>query len=107
MVKKKHFKQDYFIEQEIYYKMSDGDKMPKVNLKDSGRKLSQTELDFMKIIEKQNLQRVQKLQRMRRTNIITGCLLGGGVLSIYLYSMFAVQQERFLDDFNEPEKTIN
>lgn len=81
--------------------------MPKVNLKDSGRKLSQTELDFMKIIEKQNFQRVQKLQRMRRTNIITGCLLGGGVLSIYLYSMFAVQQERFLDDFNEPEKTIN
>lgn len=87
--------------------MSDGDKMPKVNLKDSGHKLSQTELDFMKIIERQNFERVKKLQRLRKANIITGCLLGGGVLSIYFYSMFAVQQERFLDDFNEPEKTVN
>lgn len=87
--------------------MSDGDKMPKVDLKSTSHKLSQTDLDFMKIIEKQNLQRVHKLQRMRRNNIITGCILGGSVLSIYLYSMFAVQQERFLDDFNEPEKTLN
>lgn len=85
--------------------MSDGDRMPKVDFK-SG-KISQTELDFMRIIERQNLERVQKLKRLRRNNIITGSLLGVGVLSIYLYSMWAVQQERFLDDFNEPEKTAN
>lgn len=85
--------------------MSDSDRMPKVDLK-SG-KLSQTELDFMRIIEKQNLERVQKLKRLRRNNVLTGSLLGVGVLSIYLYSMWAVQQERFLDDFNEPEKTAN
>lgn len=85
--------------------MSDGDKMPKVDFKSSN--LSQTELDFMRIIEKQNLQRVHKLKRIRRNNVVTGCVLGAGVFSIYLYSMFAVQQERFLDDFNEPEKTVN
>lgn len=85
--------------------MSDGERMPKIDLKT--HKLSQTEIDFMKIIEKQNLERVQKLKRLRKNNIITGCFLGAGVLSIYLYSMFAVQQERFLDDFSEPEKTTN
>lgn len=85
--------------------MSDGDRMPKVDLKSAN--ISQTERDFMRLIEKQNLERVQKLKRLRKNNVITGCLLGGGVLSIYLYSMFAVQQEHFLDDFNEPEKTIN
>lgn len=86
--------------------MSDGDKMPKVNVKDLSHKLSKSDLDFMKIIEKQNLERVQRLQRIKKNNIVTGSLLGAGVLGIYLYSMFAVQQERFLDDFNEPEKTI-
>lgn len=86
--------------------MSDGDRMPKIDLK-SSPKLSRTEIDFMKIIEKQNLERVAKLKRMRRNNVLTGCFLGAGVLSIYIYSMWAVQQERFLDDFNEPEKTVN
>lgn len=86
--------------------MSDGDRVPKIDGK-AAHKLSQIELDFMRIIEKQNLERVQKLKRVRKNNIITGCLLGTGVLSIYLYSMFAVQQEKFLDDFSEPEKTVN
>lgn len=33
-----------------------------------------------------------------------GALLGLGVFSIYGYSMFAVKQEKFLDDFDEPLK---
>lgn len=36
------------------------------------KKLKQTEIDFMKLIEEQNLERVRKLQRTRRNNIITG-----------------------------------
>jgi hypothetical protein len=36
------------------------------------RKLKQTEVDFMKIIEEQNLQRVLKLKRTRKNNILTG-----------------------------------
>lgn len=82
--------------------MSGGDRMPKIDV----NKLKQTDLDFMKYIELQNLERVQKLKRVRRNNIITGCLLGAGVLSIYAYTMFAVRQESFLDDFDEPVKTI-
>lgn len=33
-----------------------------------------------------------------------GCILGGTVFGIYLYSMFSVKQEKFLDDFEEPKK---
>lgn len=78
------------------------DRMPKIDTS----KLKQVELDFMKHIEQQNLERVQKLKKLRRNNIITGCLLGVGVLSIYGYTMYAVRQESFLDDFDEPPKTI-
>ncbi|KAJ8930664.1 hypothetical protein NQ314_016505 [Rhamnusium bicolor] len=80
-------------------KMSD--RMPKADL----AKLKQTELHFVKQVEQKNFERAQKLTRLRRNNLITGCLLGVGVLSIYGYSMYAVRQESFLDDFDEPAKT--
>lgn len=38
------------------------------------------------------------------SDAILGCALGLGVLGIYGYSMFAVKQEHFLDDFEEPKK---
>lgn len=68
------------------------------------RKLKPSEVDFMKLIERQNLQRVTKLRLQRKRNTWTGLIIGGTVISIYLYSMLAVKQERFLDDFNEPQK---
>lgn len=73
-------------------------------IQEPGRKLKPSEVDFMKLIEKQNLQRVKKLQTIRKRNNITGISLGAFVISIYFYSMYAVKQERFLDDFNEPLK---
>lgn len=82
--------------------MSADDRMPKIDL----TKLKQTDLDFMRFIEKQNRERVEKLKRLRRNNLITAGLLGCGVFSIYFYSMFAVKQETFLDDFDEPVKTL-
>lgn len=68
--------------------------------------LKRSELEYIKEIERQNLERVAKLKRIRRNNLITGSLLGVGVLAIYGYSMFAVKQETFLDDFEEPQKTV-
>lgn len=68
------------------------------------RQLKQSELDFMKLVEKQNLQRVKKLRLQKTRNNWTGLVIGGTVVAIYLYSMLAVKQERFLDDFNEPQK---
>lgn len=44
--------------------------IPKVKHLD--RKLKQSEIDFMKLIEEQNVQRVLKLKRTRKNNILTG-----------------------------------
>lgn len=82
--------------------MTGSDRMPKIDLS----KLKQSDLDFMKLVEKQNKERVEKLKRLRKTNLITAGILGCGVLSIYLYSMFAVKQETFLDDFEVPATTV-
>ncbi|CAO1346937.1 unnamed protein product [Diamesa hyperborea] len=84
--------------------MSQESKIPNIKNFDPSRKLKKSEIDFMKLIEEQNLDRVRKLKLTRRNNIITAFCLGGSVLGIYGYSMFAVQQEKFLDDFNEPTK---
>uniref|UniRef100_A0A336LLT7 Cytochrome c oxidase assembly factor 3 n=1 Tax=Culicoides sonorensis TaxID=179676 RepID=A0A336LLT7_CULSO len=85
--------------------------MSENNLKDfkisglpKGAKIRQSDIDFMKLIESQNLERVKKLQKTRKNNFLVGCILGGTVLSIYMYSMFTVKQETFLDDFEEPKK---
>lgn len=82
--------------------MTDNERATKIDLS----KLRKVDLDFIKLIEKQNFERVQKLKRIRRNNLITGCLVGAGVLSIYGYTIWAVRQESFLDDFDEPPKIV-
>lgn len=77
---------------------------PKVKYADPKRNLRPAEIDFMKLIEKQNVERVLKLKKTRKNNLITAAALGGTVLAIYGYSLFAVKQEKFLDDFEEPVK---
>nr|CAD7421333.1 unnamed protein product [Timema poppensis] len=75
--------------------MADKESMPKVDFEKDKAKFKNTAVDYIKLIEKLNLERVQKLQRIRRNNIITGCVLG------------AIKQETFLDDFDEPATTSN
>lgn len=83
--------------------MSGNDHMPKIDLS----KLKQSDINFMKLIEEQNLLRVQKIKALRHRNLLTIAGIGAAVFGIYGYSMYAVRQESFLDDFDEPEKTIN
>lgn len=78
------------------------DRMPKIDIS----KLSDREILYIKEVERKNLERVEKFRRMRRNNRITGSLLGLLAISIYGYSMYAVKQETFLDDFEEPQKII-
>jgi len=59
---------------------------------------------YAEIVEKQNLERAAKLKKIRTRNIWVGGLLGAAVLSIYSYSILAVKQETFLDDFEEPAR---
>ncbi|KAF8770358.1 Cytochrome c oxidase assembly factor 3 like protein [Argiope bruennichi] len=65
--------------------------------------LQDAQIMYMKRIEKENLDRVLRLKRMRRNNIITGFGLAGAVLGTYLYSILAVKQENFLDELDEKE----
>lgn len=77
------------------------DHMPKLDISNDRLKLSQAQLDYMKILEKQNIDRVTRLKRLKRNNLLTGVALLGGVLSIYAYSIIAVKQEKFLDEVND------
>lgn len=49
-------------------------KPEEVKIKGLDRKLKQSEIDFMKLIEQQNVQRVLKLKKTRKSNILTGKL---------------------------------
>ena len=40
--------------------------------------------------------------KRRRANLVTGIALFSFAFSIYIYTMFAVKQEVFLDDFEVP-----
>ena len=63
--------------------------------------LHQSQIFYMKRIEKENFDRVVRLKKIRKSNIFTGLGLAGSVLGIYLYSIFAVKQENFLDELDE------
>lgn len=86
-----------------------GKEQQKLNVKyaESSLKLDKAQLEFMKLIEEQNLERVQKLKRLRRNNLMTAAALITSVVGIYAYSILSVKQEKFLDDFDEPRKVTN
>lgn len=73
--------------------------MQKVNSKE----LNSLDLMFLKRAEEINLERALKYKKLRKSNAILGLSLAAGVLGIYFYTMYAVKQETFLDDLNEPE----
>ncbi|XP_063707826.1 cytochrome c oxidase assembly factor 3, mitochondrial [Culicoides brevitarsis] len=79
-------------------------KEPKVSGLPEGVKLNAQQLQYMKLIEAQNLERVRKLEKLKKNNRIVCNALIGTALSIYFYSMYKVKQETFLDDFEEPKK---
>lgn len=81
--------------------------MPNIKYADKAIKIDKAQLEFMKLIEQQNFERVHKLQRVRRNNLITAGALVTSVLGIYAYSIYSVKQEKFLDDFDEPKKVSN
>lgn len=84
--------------------MGDKDFTPKISGTKKDPVLKDAEKAYMKLIEQMNKERVQKLQLIAKKNRLTGLTIGAGVFGVYLYSIFAVKQETFLDDFNEPVK---
>ncbi len=67
------------------------------------RSLSQIEQLYMNKIKERNDERYLKEKQVRLHYRVTGSLLVLFVLSVYLYTMFAIKQEKFLDDFDMPE----
>jgi len=80
--------------------MSGDNQMPKLNLEQDGQKLSQSQLYYMRLVEQQNMERVMKLAKQRKSNVMTASLLGIGVMAIYTYSIYSVKQEKFLDELD-------
>jgi len=78
--------------------------MPKLDVVKDKLKLSQSQLDYMRILEQQNIERVAKLKRLRRNNLLTGVGLIASVVSIYAYSIIAVKQEKFLDELDTSDE---
>lgn len=85
--------------------MANSDQMPKVDFLKDGE-IDKRLLQQIKFVERQNLLRASRLNRMRKNARFTGLLLGGIALSIYGYSIYSIKQESFLDDFEEPEVTL-
>lgn len=88
----------------LFSVMGDSTFKPKISRTAQDPVLKEAEIAYMKLIEEKNRERVQKLKTISKRNRATGLAIGTGVLGIYLYSIFAVKQETFLDDFNEPVK---
>jgi hypothetical protein len=67
------------------------------------RTLSQIEQMYMNKIKERNDERYLKEKKVKLHYRVTGSLLVLFVLSVYFYTMFAIRQEKFLDDFDVPE----
>lgn len=67
------------------------------------RTLSQIEQMYMNKIKERNDERYLKEKKVKIHYRVTGSLLVLFVLSVYFYTMFAIRQEKFLDDFDVPE----
>jgi hypothetical protein len=61
----------------------------------------------MRKVERENVERVQKLRNMRKANLRVGGLIGASVLGLYFYTMYAVRNENIFDDFETPQAKQN
>jgi len=66
------------------------------------KNMKQSDQLYIKRMEAFNKDRVRKLNFLRRRNFLIGVGVAAGVIGIYSYTMGAVKQEGFLDDFDAP-----
>ncbi|CAD6201790.1 GSCOCG00002776001-RA-CDS [Cotesia congregata] len=80
----------------------DKEEMPPVDF-DKEKKLSSLQRHLAKRIHELNLKRAVRMIEIRKTNRWMATGLFAGVFGIYFYTIHAVKQEKFLDDFELPE----
>ncbi len=67
--------------------------------------LGQIQMNLVKQAEKQNLDRAERHRKFRRKDWMVGLTCFAIVVGIYCYTIFAIKQEQFLDDFDMPDPT--
>lgn len=70
---------------------------------DIQKRLGKLNMDFVRKAEKQNKERAKRHKFYRRKDWIIATFCFSLVIGIYSYTMYAIQQEKFLDDFDMPE----
>ena len=75
--------------------------MPKVDMKAEFDNLSPSQQYYVKKLNRLNQTSYEANQKMRKGGRRTGLFLTGVACGIYVYTMYAMKQEKFLDeDFN-------
>nr|XP_040569480.1 cytochrome c oxidase assembly factor 3, mitochondrial-like [Lepeophtheirus salmonis] len=82
--------------------------MKQVNVDDleTRAKLGSIQMDFIQKAEKMNSRRASQFSKYRRQDLIVGGVCFTMAISIYLYTIFAIKQEQFLDDFEMPDPML-
>merc|ERR1719153_142188 len=68
------------------------------------RRLGKVNMDFIKKAEKRNKERSRLHRFFRRKDWLIASICFTMVGTIYGYTIWAIQQEKFLDDFDMPEE---
>ncbi|XP_014477905.1 PREDICTED: cytochrome c oxidase assembly factor 3, mitochondrial [Dinoponera quadriceps] len=87
-------------------RLDQNEAMPKVDLLRDVSRFKSTDVVYMKRMEEENVKRVHRMQGFRKGNNRTAIVASLTAIGIYIYTMYSFKQERFLDDFEKPEKTI-
>lgn len=68
------------------------------------KRLGQLNMNYVRKAEKKNKARAKMHRVFRRTDWMIASFCFALVISIYSYTMYAIKQETFLDDFEMPEE---
>ena len=81
-------------------------KQIEVDEADVKQKLGDIQMAFVKKAETRNKDRASKHVFYRRKDWMVGMTCLGIAISIYAYTIFAMKQETFLDDFEMPDPLL-
>jgi len=71
---------------------------------DTQKQLGRLQMDFVRKAEKRNKERANFHRFFRRKDWMIASFCVCVVIGIYSYTIFAIKQEKFLDDFDMPEE---
>jgi hypothetical protein len=83
--------------------LTNSDVMQILDIEKEMPKLTAAEQMYVKKYQNLNKKRFEKVMKTKKYGRIIGITLGTFVLTVYFYTMFAIKQEKFLDDFDLPD----